>query len=112
MKSRCALVKSLNVAGRKLEEENLPVVRGTSARADHEPSSISVCSVHFDGEIGFHCPSMSAALPLWLKFLHIFAGGREVVAERFAWDHIAGQFIDCYRWVMEEGEAPDCVGEF
>lgn len=38
--------------------------------------------------------------------------GREVVAERFAWDRIAGQFIDCYNWVLGEGERPGCVRQF
>ena len=35
--------------------------------------------------------------------------GRAVVAERFAWDRIAGEFIDCYRWVLGEGAKPGCV---
>lgn len=39
------------------------------------------------------------------------AKGREIVAERFAWDRIAAQFNDCYRWLLGEGERPDCVME-
>ena len=35
--------------------------------------------------------------------------GRAVVAERFAWDRIASEFIDCYRWVLGEGVKPGCV---
>ncbi len=35
--------------------------------------------------------------------------GRAVVAERFAWEGIAGQFVECYRWILGEGERPDCV---
>ena len=34
---------------------------------------------------------------------------RAVVAERFSWDRIAGEFIDCYRWVLGEGVKPGCV---
>jgi glycosyltransferase involved in cell wall biosynthesis len=37
------------------------------------------------------------------------ARGRAVVAERFGWDGIARQFIDCYRWLLGEGSKPDCV---
>lgn len=37
------------------------------------------------------------------------ARGRAAVAERFAWDRIAGQFIDCYSWVLGEGPQPGCV---
>lgn len=39
------------------------------------------------------------------------ARGRRVVAERFAWDGIARQFIDCYRWLLGEGDRPGCVVE-
>lgn len=35
--------------------------------------------------------------------------GRAVVAERFAWDGIAKQFVECYRWILGEGEKPGCV---
>ena len=35
--------------------------------------------------------------------------GREMVAARFAWDSIAQQFIDCYRWILGQGSRPDCV---
>ncbi len=35
--------------------------------------------------------------------------GRTVVAERFAWEGIARQFVECYRWVLGEGGRPDCV---
>ena len=40
------------------------------------------------------------------------ARGRQVVAERFAWDGIARQFIDCYQWLLGEREVPDCVRKF
>lgn len=35
--------------------------------------------------------------------------GRAAVAERFAWDRIAREFIDCYRWVLGEGAKPGSV---
>jgi glycosyltransferase involved in cell wall biosynthesis len=35
--------------------------------------------------------------------------GRELVASRFAWDGIAQQFIDCYRWILGLASKPDCV---
>ncbi len=35
--------------------------------------------------------------------------GRAVVAERFAWERIAGEFLGCYRWLLGEGEVPGCV---
>jgi glycosyltransferase involved in cell wall biosynthesis len=35
--------------------------------------------------------------------------GREMVAARFAWDGIAQQFIDCYRWILGQGSKPGCV---
>ena len=35
--------------------------------------------------------------------------GREMVSSRFAWDGIAQQFIDCYRWILGLGSKPDCV---
>ena len=35
--------------------------------------------------------------------------GRAVVAERFAWDGIARQFVECYRWILGQGEKPGCV---
>jgi glycosyltransferase involved in cell wall biosynthesis len=35
--------------------------------------------------------------------------GREMVASRFAWEGIAQQFIDCYRWILGQGSKPDCV---
>jgi glycosyltransferase involved in cell wall biosynthesis len=35
--------------------------------------------------------------------------GREMVASRFAWDGIAQQFIDCYRWILGQGSKPECV---
>ena len=35
--------------------------------------------------------------------------GRAVVAERFAWDRIARQFVECYEWVLGKGEKPGCV---
>jgi glycosyltransferase involved in cell wall biosynthesis len=35
--------------------------------------------------------------------------GREMVASRFAWDGIAQQFIDCYRWILGQASKPDCV---
>ena len=37
------------------------------------------------------------------------ARGRAVVEERFAWDRIAGEFVDCYRWLLGEGPKPSCV---
>ena len=38
--------------------------------------------------------------------------GRKIVAERFAWDGIAKQFIDCYRWILGDGPKPDCIARF
>ena len=35
--------------------------------------------------------------------------GRAVVAERFSWDRIAREFVDCYRWILGEGPTPGCV---
>ena len=35
--------------------------------------------------------------------------GRAVVAERFDWERIAKQFVECYRWILGEGGKPDCV---
>ncbi len=35
--------------------------------------------------------------------------GRTVVAERFAWERIAGEFLECYRWILGGGEKPGCV---
>jgi glycosyltransferase involved in cell wall biosynthesis len=40
------------------------------------------------------------------------ARGRKVVEERFAWEGIARQMIECYEWVQGEGEVPDCVRQF
>jgi len=41
--------------------------------------------------------------------LEMGAKGRAVVAERFGWDGIARQFIDCYRWLSGQGPKPDVV---
>lgn len=35
--------------------------------------------------------------------------GRTVVAERFAWDGIAKQFVACYQWLLGKGSQPECV---
>lgn len=35
--------------------------------------------------------------------------GSAVVAERFAWDRIAGEMIACYEWVLGRGPRPGCV---
>jgi glycosyltransferase involved in cell wall biosynthesis len=35
--------------------------------------------------------------------------GRVVVEERFRWDRIAGEFINCYRWVSGQAKKPECV---
>lgn len=35
--------------------------------------------------------------------------GRAVVAERFSWDLIATQFVECYQWLRGEGPKPGCV---
>ena len=35
--------------------------------------------------------------------------GRAYVARRCDPDHVARQFIDCYRWVLGQGPKPDCV---
>ena len=35
--------------------------------------------------------------------------GRAAVAERFSWDRSAGDFIDCYRWLLGEGAKLGCV---
>jgi glycosyltransferase involved in cell wall biosynthesis len=36
--------------------------------------------------------------------------GRVVVAERFAWDGIARQFLACYQWLLGNGPQPGCIG--
>lgn len=35
--------------------------------------------------------------------------GRALVAQRFTWPHIAQQMLLVYRWVLGQGERPDCV---
>lgn len=35
--------------------------------------------------------------------------GRALVAQRFTWPHIAQQMLSVYRWVLGQGEKPDCV---
>lgn len=35
--------------------------------------------------------------------------GREWVCETLPWDKIAGSFLDCYRFVMQQGSVPSCV---
>ena len=35
--------------------------------------------------------------------------GQTLVQERFSWDHVAEQFIDCYRWVLDSRSKPECV---
>jgi poly(glycerol-phosphate) alpha-glucosyltransferase len=35
--------------------------------------------------------------------------GRQLVKERFAWDDIASQMVDVYRWLAAGGERPTCV---
>ena len=35
--------------------------------------------------------------------------GRVIVAERFAWEAIARQFVECYQWLRGEGPKPACV---
>ncbi len=37
--------------------------------------------------------------------------GRAVVAERFGWEGIARQFVECYQWLRGEGPKPACVSE-
>jgi glycosyltransferase involved in cell wall biosynthesis len=37
------------------------------------------------------------------------ARGQVVVAERFSWDRIAGEFVECYRWILGERKRPACV---
>ena len=39
--------------------------------------------------------------------------GQALVKKHFAWDHIADEFIDCYRWLLGSRSKPECVeGEF
>lgn len=35
--------------------------------------------------------------------------GRALVAQRFNWPHIAQQMLLVYRWILGQGERPDCV---
>ena len=35
--------------------------------------------------------------------------GRALVAQRFTWPHIAQQMLSVYRWVLGQGERPECV---
>lgn len=35
--------------------------------------------------------------------------GRAIVAERFAWEAIARQFVECYQWLRGEGPKSACV---
>lgn len=35
--------------------------------------------------------------------------GQALVAQRFTWPHIAQQMLSVYRWVLGQGEKPDCV---
>ncbi len=35
--------------------------------------------------------------------------GRVAVEQRFRWDRIAEEFINCYRWVSGQGSKPECV---
>lgn len=35
--------------------------------------------------------------------------GRALVAQRFTWPHIAQQMLSVYRWVLGQGDKPDCV---
>jgi glycosyltransferase involved in cell wall biosynthesis len=35
--------------------------------------------------------------------------GLELVEDKFAWPKIAAQMVDVYRWVLGQGDKPDCV---
>jgi hypothetical protein len=35
--------------------------------------------------------------------------GREIVAERFAWERIAAEMVACYEWLLGGGGKPECV---
>jgi len=35
--------------------------------------------------------------------------GRELVAQRYTWPHIARQMVDVYEWVLGERDRPECV---
>lgn len=35
--------------------------------------------------------------------------GLELVEDRFAWPRIAAQMIDVYKWVLGQGDRPDCI---
>lgn len=35
--------------------------------------------------------------------------GQALVAQRFNWPHIAQQMLSVYRWVLRQGDKPDCV---
>jgi glycosyltransferase involved in cell wall biosynthesis len=37
------------------------------------------------------------------------ARGQAIVTQRFAWDRIADDFVECYRWLLGRGEKPGCV---
>ena len=37
--------------------------------------------------------------------------GRQIVAERFVWDRIAAQFIDCYHWLLGQKQKPAWMDE-
>jgi poly(glycerol-phosphate) alpha-glucosyltransferase len=37
------------------------------------------------------------------------ANGRRLVETRFTWPRIAGQMIEVYKWILGQGERPDCV---
>jgi glycosyltransferase involved in cell wall biosynthesis len=39
------------------------------------------------------------------------ARGRAVVVNRFAWERISGEFVNCYRWLLRKCEKPGCVNE-
>lgn len=35
--------------------------------------------------------------------------GQALIAQRFTWPHIAEQMLSVYRWVLGQGDKPDCV---
>ena len=35
--------------------------------------------------------------------------GRELIGSRYAWDGIADRMVDVYRWLLGQGDMPDCV---
>ena len=37
------------------------------------------------------------------------ARGRALVERKYSWDHVAEEMAGVYRWLLGQGERPDCV---